>query len=76
MKNTLWMIRDEDGSLSLYNNFLDGDIFFEADALMHNFGVRVNPKLFPEVTVENSPQLFELKNVPRTDYKKYLNHDE
>lgn len=65
----LYIARDKDGILFLYNNkpvrvedeglFLsnvdseDNDIYYE--------GIEIDPKLFPEVTWENSPKQVELK---------------
>lgn len=65
MKNALYIVRGEDGSLYLYSSPLNEKIFFEADRVC-DFRIRINPELFPEITVENSPQRFEFKIVPIT----------
>lgn len=74
MKNTLWMIRDEDGRLYLFNNkpiiwnFEGSPVFvpnrYKGTPLNHEdipyLIMKIDSKLFPEVTFENSPQQVKL----------------
>jgi len=60
----MWIARDKDGSLNLFNDHpkrykgsFDYEFFAEEDTL----GVRVDDKLFSEVTWENSPK--KVKNI-------------
>lgn len=61
--------KDEDGGLFLYNNkpnFVEDEGLFlsnensEDNDILYD-GIEIDPRLFPEVTWENSPQKVELK---------------
>lgn len=63
---TLWIARDKDGKLFLYNylpnrNNDSGNFMEEVDDMWNGEVMRIDPKLFPEVTWENSPKQVELK---------------
>lgn len=77
MKNTLWIARDEDESLCLYNDrpikvdfkgqqkFMPNwykDSFFECinPEPINHFILKIDSKLFSELTFENSPQQVKL----------------
>lgn len=56
----LWIARDKNGSLFLYNKKPTKltDMFISGG---HGFHTIIDSELFPEVTWENSPQQVELK---------------
>ena len=59
----LYIARDKDGSLFLYNYFpvKDNDQFMVDGDDIYGDGMKIDSGLFPEVTWENSPQKVELK---------------
>jgi hypothetical protein len=62
----LYIARDKDGKLFLYNylpnrNNDSGNFMEEVDDMWNGEVMRIDPKLFPEVTWENSPKQVELK---------------
>ncbi len=58
----LWIARDMDGLLYLYDNIPDKRSKFFLSYLGYN-EIRLDDRMFPEVTFENSPQEIELKLV-------------
>jgi hypothetical protein len=61
-----YIARDIDGKLFLYNylpnrNNDSGNFMEEVDDMWNGEVMRIDPKLFPEVTWENSPKQVELK---------------
>ena len=65
MKSTLYIARDENGGLYLYNNKPIKEKFMNQDFFKPNKGdydeIKIDSTLFPEVTFENSPQQLVLK---------------
>lgn len=72
--NNLWIARDKNGYLYLYNNkpirtkecteFENNYNSEYEDSIDNDYGyIEINSKLFPEVTWENSPQQVELRLV-------------
>jgi len=62
----LYIARDKDGKLFLYNylpnrNNDSGNFMVEVDDMWDGEIISIDPKLFPEVTWENSPKQVELK---------------
>ena len=62
--NKLWLARDKDGCLYLYDSIPEKaiDMFFERDEGKSLF---IGKSIFPEVTYENSPKQVELKLVSK-----------
>ena len=65
MENNLWIARDENGGLYLYNNkpitqIFGKEIFFKSND-GDNSEIKIDSNLYPEVTFENSPQQLEIK---------------
>lgn len=60
----LWIARDTDGLLYLYDNMPEKHSEFFVSYNGYN-EIRLDNKMFPEVTFENSPQEVELKLVER-----------
>lgn len=60
MENVVWIARDEDGDLAIYENkpaqLEDGTWYSKVYTYTY-----INKKLFPEVTFENSPKQLILK---------------
>lgn len=76
MINTVWVARDEDGSLFLYSNkpikeTFEGQIRF----VPYEIGcvtMKINSELFPGVTLENSPQQANLTLVKANKNNKNI----
>ena len=56
----LWIARDKDGSLILYDNAPDKRSEYFLPYVGYN-DMPLDDRMFPEVTFENSPQEVELK---------------
>ena len=63
----LWIARDEDGDLYLYEREPNREFDYFYSSYVY---IRIDENLFPEVTFENSPKQVELKLIDNDSKKK------